>query len=158
MSSLQKVLALIFKRKGKGVLSEKECVFSASIDFRWFTPKEAQHLLDLGLNEGLLERTNGFIKPTFDYNKAEVPLDFRPGKDVLSHREANDQDRPIFPAMLDTIADHSGLKKRDIVARINRTQERLGVDIEVAALAVARDLGLDIVDFIPRVKEEILSR
>lgn len=158
MSSLQKVLALIYKRKGKGVLSEKEFVFSASIDFRWFTPKEAQLLLDLGLRDKLLERTNGFIKPTFDYKKIDVPLDFRPGKDALSHREENDQERPIFPKMLDTIADYSGLKKRDVVARINRAQERLGVDIEVAALAVARDLGLDIDELIPRVKEEILSR
>lgn len=158
MSALKKVLALIYKRKGKGVLSEKEFVFSASIDFRWFTPKEAQHLLDLGLKEKLLERTNGFIRPTFDYKKVDVPLDFRPGKDVLSHGGEDDRERPIFPTMLDAIADHSGLKKREVVARINRAQERLGVDIEVSALAVARDLGLDIIEFIPRVKEEILSR
>jgi hypothetical protein len=158
MNSLQQVLALIFKRKGKGVLSEKEFVFSASIDYRWFTPKDAQLLLDLGLKNNLLEKTNGFIKPTFDYKKIDVPLDFRPSKDVLSLPSAVDQDKPLFPRMLDEIARHSGMKRRDVVARINHTQERAGVDIEVAALVVAMDLGMEIEDLISEVREEIISR
>lgn len=155
MGSLQQVLALLFKRKGKGVLSEKEFVFSASIDFRWFTPKEAQQLLDLGLRNRLLERTNGFIKPTFDYKRVEVPLDLRPGKEVLTPLE---DDQPLFPRLLDKISRDSGLKKREIVARINRIQERLGVDIEVAALVAAQDLGLPIETMIPEVKREISLR
>jgi hypothetical protein len=158
MSSLQQVLALIFKRKGKGVLSEKEFVFSASIDFRWFTPKEAQLLLDLGLRNKLVEKTNGFIKPTFDYKKIDVPLDFRPSKDVLSQPEAVDQEKPLFPRMLDEITKYSGMKRRDVVARINHTQERVSVDIEVAALVVAKDMGMDIKDLILEVREEIISR
>ncbi|HUV24862.1 MAG TPA: DUF2240 family protein [Methanomassiliicoccales archaeon] len=158
MNSLQQVLALIFKRKGKGVLSEKEFVFSASIDYRWFTPKDAQLLLDLGLKNKLLEKANGFIKPTFDYKKIDVPLDFRPSKDVLSQPSAVDQDKPLFPRMLDEIARHSGMKRRDVVARINHAQERTGVDIEVAALVVAMDLGMEIDNLISEVREEIISR
>jgi hypothetical protein len=158
MSSLQQVLALIFKRKGKGVLSEKEFVFSASIDFRWFTPKEAQLLLDLGLRNKLIEKTNGFIKPTFDYKKIDVALDFRPSKDVLSQPSSADKDEPLFPRMLEEIARFSGMKRRDVVAKINHAQERVGVDIEVAALIVAKDLGMDITDQIPEVREDIISR
>jgi hypothetical protein len=45
-----------------------------------------------------------------------------------------------------------------VVARINHTQERVSVDIEVAALVVARDIGMDIKDLIQDVREEIISR
>jgi hypothetical protein len=44
------------------------------------------------------------------------------------------------------------------VARINKMQERLGVDVEVAALVIASDLGEDVSDLVGPVREEILSR
>jgi len=157
MDDLQRVLALMFKRKGKSVLSEKEFVFSASIDFRWFTPKEAQRLLEKGLESKLLERSNGFIRPSFDYKKVDVSLNHRPDKNVLIDAEIG-REKPLFPTILDLISRDSGLQRREIVARINRVQEQLGVDIEVASLVMARDLGIDIGKLIPEVREEILGR
>jgi hypothetical protein len=158
MKVLQQVLALVFKRKGKGVLSEKEFVFSASIDFRWFTPKEAQRLLDMGIEADLLERSNGFIKPRFDYKKVDVPLDFRPGRDMLTEPSPVEGGRPLFPTILELITSGSELQRREAVARINKVQERLDVDIEVASLVVARGLGIEIGEFISPVRDEILSR
>jgi hypothetical protein len=157
MSELQQILALIFKRKGKGVLTEKEFVFSASIDFRWFTPKEAQRLLNMGLEKKLLERSNGFIKPSFDYKAVDVALDFRPEKDMLTESKPK-EDMPLFPTILELISRNSGLQRREAVARINKIQERLGVDIEVASLVLARDLDIDISDLVPRAMDEVLSR
>jgi hypothetical protein len=63
----------------------------------------------------------------------------------------------LFAQLVQVISD-KGLKKRDAVARINRTQERLGVDVEVAALLVAKDLGADISSFLEPVRKEILTR
>jgi len=148
---------LIFKRKGKGVLTEKEFVFSASIDFRWFTPKEAHRLLDMGIEANLLERSNGFIKPSFDYKAVDVPLDLRPDKDMLTEPETIEV-KPLFPTILDLISSSSGLQRREAVARINKIQERLDVDIEVASLVLARDLDIDIEELIPREMDEVLSR
>jgi hypothetical protein len=156
MNVLQQVLALIFKRKGKGMLSEKEFVFSASIDFRWYTPKEAQRLLERGLETELLERSDELIRPTFDYKKVELPLDFKPDKDILT--EPSNGSEPLFPTILETVCQESGLNRREVVARINKVKERLGVDIEVAGLVVASDLEIDIHGLIPRAKEEIISR
>ncbi len=155
MGELETCLAVLFKRKGKNILSEKEFVFSASIDFRWFTPKEAQTLLDLGIKRGLLAKTDGFVKPNFDYKETDVPLSFRPSKEVLVEEK---EDPSHFAKILARISDKSGMKKRDAVARINKLQEKLGVDVEVAALALAQDLGADTSDLLPKVEEEILKR
>jgi len=155
LGDIETCLALLFKRKGKNILSEKEFVFSASMDFRWFSPKEAQALLEMGIKRGLLERTDGMVKPAFDYKTIEIPVNYRPCKDLLKEVEP---DVSLFSIILDEMAKASGQKKRDLVAKVNRVQDRLGVDIEVAALALAKDMGMDIFTYAERVKKEILAR
>ena len=155
MGDLETCLALLFKRKGKNILSEKEFVFSASMDFRWFSPKEAQALLEMGIKRGLLERTDGMVKPAFDYKTIEIPVNYRPCKDLLKEVEP---DVSLFSLILDEMAKASGQKKRDLVAKVNRVQDRLGVDIEVAALSLAKEMGIDISPYVERAKREIVAR
>jgi hypothetical protein len=155
MGELETSLAVLFKRKGKNVITDTEFIFTVSFDFRWFTPKEAQALLDIAIKRGLLSRTEEFLKPTFDYKDIEVSLSFRPSKDVLT---GGKEELSLFAQLVQSISEKSGLKKRDAVARVNRTQERLGVDVEVAAVVVAKDLGIDVAPFLEPVKKEILGR
>jgi hypothetical protein len=155
LGDLETCLALLFKRKGKNILSEKEFVFSASMDFRWFSPKEAQALLEMGIKRGLLERTDGMVKPAFDYKTIEIPVNYRPCKDLLKEVEP---DVSLFSLILDDMAKASGQKKRDLVAKVNRVQDRLGVDIEVAALSLAKEIGIDVAPYVERAKREIMAR
>lgn len=155
MGELETSLAVLFKRKGKNVLTETELIMSVSLDFRWFTPREAQTFLDIAIKRGLLTRTEEFLKPSFDYKDIDAPLSFRPSKDVLT---GDREELSLFAQLIQSIADKGGLKKRDAVARVNRTQERLGVDVEVAAVLVAKDLGVDVAPYLEQVKKEILSR
>jgi hypothetical protein len=154
MEELMTCLALVFKRKGKSVLAEKELVFSVSMDYRWFTPKEAQRLLEIGLKNGLLTRTDGLIKPTFDYKKVEIPINFRPSKRVL---EEVREEPSLFSTILNRIAI-AGIPRREAVAKINKIQEKLGVDVEVAALAYAKEAGVNIDDLFDEVWKEVASR
>ena len=41
MDELRDAIALLFKRKGRDELSEREFVLSASMDLRWFPPRDA---------------------------------------------------------------------------------------------------------------------
>ena len=155
MGELETCLALLFKRKGKTVLTEKEFVFAASMDFRWFSPKEAQVLLETGIKRGLLARQDGYVKPDFNYKEVEIPINFKPCKEVLKDIEP---EQSVFATILEETSKVSGQKKRDIVARINKVQEKLGVDIEVAALSVAKENGVEISPYIERVRKELLQR
>lgn len=155
MGELETCLAVLFKRKGKNVMTETEFMLTVSFDYRWFTPKEAQTLLDVSVKRGLLTRTEEFLKPTFDFKDVEASLSFRPSNEVLS---ADREEASLFAQLVQLISDKGGLKKRDAVARINRAQERLGVDVEVAAVLVAKDLGIDVDPYLEPVKKEILGR
>lgn len=155
MGELETCLGVLFKRKGKNVMTETEFMLTVSFDYRWFTPREAQTLLDISVKRGLLVRTEEFLRPNFDIKEVEASLSFRPTKEVLS---GDKEEVSLFAQLIQLISDKGKLKKRDAVARVNRAQERLGVDVEVAAVLVARDLGADVSPFLEPVRKEILAR
>jgi len=157
MTDLEKSIALLFRRKGKDFLTEKEFVFSASMDLRWFSPKDAQRLLDVGISGGFLQKKNGNIVPTFDTTLVEVPLDYKPGKEIFEHLPKKNQD--FFSEIVEKIVRTKSVPKREVVSKVNRKQELLGIDVEPAALLVASDYGLCVESsFIERATSEILHR
>ncbi len=157
MSELQDTIALLFRRKGKQVLTEKEFVFSASMDLRWFSPKDAQRLLDVGLTGGYLQRKNGDVFPTFDCSVTDVPLDYRPSKTVLDQAAKRQTD--LFSEIVDRIVKAKSVSKREVVSKVNKKQELLGIDVEPAVLLVASDYGVSVENaFIERAQSEILGR
>lgn len=158
MSDLEKSITMLFRRKGKGSLTEQEFVSSASFDLRWFSPKDAQKLLDLSLSGGHLKRKNGQVMPTFDLSGIDVPLDYKPSKQVLDAPVRRGH-ADLFSEIVDRIVRTKAVPKREVVSKVNKKQEMLGIDVEPAALLVASDYGLQVDNaFIERAESEILSR
>ena len=154
---MEKSIAVLFKRKGKEFLTEKEFVFSASMDMRWFSPKEAQKMLDAGIEGGLLKKTNGNVLPTFDFHDVSVPIDYKPTPEVLKTTVRRSKD--LFSELVETISKSKSISKREVVSRVNKKQEMMGIDIEPAALLVACDYGLSVDnDYIERAANEVLGR
>jgi len=157
MSDIEMSIAVLFRRKGKDTLTEQEFVSSASFDLRWFSPKDAQKLLDLSLSGGHLRRVGGHISPAFDLASIDVPLDYRPPKRVLEAHTRRHVD--LFSEIVDRIARTMSVSKREVVSKVNKKQEMLGIDVEPAALLVASDYGIQVGSaFIERAGSEILSR
>jgi hypothetical protein len=158
MTELEKSIAVLFRRKGKDLLTEREFVFSASMDLRWFSPKDAQRLLDAALTGGYLQKKNGSLLPTFDCDKVEVPLDYRPTKNVLDVKKTAGS-KDLFSEIVEDIVRSRSVPKREVVSKVNRKQEVLGIDVEPAALLVACDYGMPVDgSYIERAASEILSR
>ena len=207
MGELEKTIAVVFKRGGKNVMSEKEFVLAITMNFRWaggfkLDPSRAQQVLDAGLARGFLTKQEGMVKPNFDYREFEIQMNYKPTEAILTElkegtvradtaplepredapalvpptpalNKVKDQEatpseqRPpaspsvvtqsLFARLVDDIAKTSGLKRNDVVARINRVQEKLGTESIVAALAVARDNGIDIAKYFKEAKEEIVK-
>jgi hypothetical protein len=157
MTDLERSIALLFRRKGKDFLTEKEFVFSASMDLRWFSPKDAQKLLDIGISGGYLQKKNGNIVPTFDTTVIEVPLDYKPSREIFEQLPKKNQD--FFSEVVEKIVRTKSVPKREVVSKVNRKQELLGIDVEPAALLVASDYGLCVENsFIERATSEVLHR
>ena len=83
-------------------MSEREFVLSASMDMHWFPPRDAQRLLQLGLETKLLESQGGAIRPAFDVSSVEVPRDYIPTSAILEVPTPVSED--IFLRIVDAIA------------------------------------------------------
>ncbi len=153
MDDLRYAIALLFKRKGREELTEREFVLSASMDLRWFPPRDAQRLLQLGLETKLLESHGGNIRPAFAIDAVDVPRDFVPTSKTLDVPTPVSED--VFLRIVDALVAHTKSDRRGIIATINAVQEKMDVDIEVAALVAARQAGLDAAGFLAPVKAHL---
>ncbi len=152
MEALKRTIALLFRRKGRNRMSEQEFVLSASMDLRWFPPKEAQRLLDLSVLKGLVTLEKGGVEPAFDLEAVEVPLHFVPTTDML--QDASD----LFDRLLDEITRAASRPRKDLAARVNSIQRWMGVYVEVAALLAGEELTVDLTSFYPDVEAMIRAR
>ncbi|MFQ5986704.1 MAG: DUF2240 family protein [Thermoplasmata archaeon] len=152
MEDLRRTIVLLFGRKGGERMSVREFVLSASMDLRWFPPKEAQRLLDLSVKKGLLTVEEGDVEPTFDMKAVEVPMGFVPTPEVL--QDAGD----LIDRILDEIVRSTSTPRKELAARINAIQRGLGVTIEVAALLAGREVGADLANLHPEVEESLRAR
>ena len=155
MSEIEVALAQLFRKKGKSALTEKEFVFAASLDLRWFTPKEAQKFLDISVESELLAQDGDKIKPTFDYKNMEIPKGYAPTTELL---QSSVKPKGIFLKIVDQISTEKDVPSKDIISAVNQTQDRMNVAVEVAALIVARQYGVDISEYIDQVEEDIGTR
>ncbi len=149
MEDLKRTISLLFRRQGRERMSERDFVLSASMDLRWFPPKEAQRLLDLSVQKGLVTVVEGGVEPTFDLGAVEVPLNFVPTTEVL--QDAGD----LFERILDAIARAADAPIKDLAARINWIQDGMGIYVEVAALLAAREIEVDVSGFYPEVEARV---
>jgi len=145
--SLRRAVAVPFRAKGRESLSESEFVVALSLDRDWFSPEQAKRLVDVAVTEGLLERGDDEVSPTFAPREVSVPDGFVPDDDVLRQRSN-------FERALDAIVE-SGVEKQTAVAGVNSLQAELGVTVEAAAVVYARREGVDIGDVADRATTEL---
>ena len=134
-------------------MSEREFVLSASMDLRWFPPRDAQRLLQLGLETKLLEAHDGTIRPVFDVAAIEVPRDYVPSAAILETPTPAGED--LFVRIVDAIAAKTGADRKAIIAIVNGVQEKMDVEIEIAALIAARQAGIDVGPFLSPAKARL---
>lgn len=153
MDELRYAIAMLFKRKGRDELTEREFVLSASMDLRWFPPRDAQRLLQLGMETKLLESRGGNIRPAFPVESIDIPRDFVPTAKTLEVATPASED--VFLRIVDAIVAHTDSDRRSVIATINAVQEKMDVDVEVAALVAARQAGLDVAPYLGPVKAHL---
>ncbi|TMB77950.1 MAG: DUF2240 family protein [Chloroflexi bacterium] len=134
-------------------MSEREFVLSASMDLRWFPPRDAQRLLQLGLETKLLESQGGAIRPAFDVSAVEVPRDYIPTSAILEVPTPASAD--VFLRIVDAIVAKTRTDRKSVIASVNAVQEKLDVEVEVAALVAAHQMGVDATPFVPTVKNRL---
>ncbi|MCL2607110.1 MAG: DUF2240 family protein [Methanomassiliicoccaceae archaeon] len=162
MDGLKLTAAAFFRSKGKSVVTEKEFIMGISMDLRWMRPADTEELLSLLLAEGHLEKDGEYLRPAFDIHGTDVPLMFRPPDDLVKGKMG--KHRPAAPPADDLLSELMakveplGMKRKEFIVSVNAIQKRINVDIEIAALLMLREKGVDISGYIDASYELIRSR
>ena len=151
---LKNAVALLYKKKSKDVLSEKELELMITMDLRWFTPKDARSLIELAQTSGLVKKQKDGLKITFDWRSRDIPLGFAPSEAIFETAAH----RSCFTAIIDSIEKHAKKPRPDIVAEINKKQGNFNVAIEIAGLLVGQSYNIYMSEFYELVEKELMSR
>jgi hypothetical protein len=147
--SLRRAVAVPFREKGTESLSASQFVVALSLDRDWFSPEQAKRLVDVATSEGLVERTDDDLRPTFEPRDVDVPDGFVPDEDVLRQRST-------FERVLAAVVE-SGVEKRTAVAEINQLKADLAVTTEAAAVVYARRNDVAVADLADRAAGELVA-
>lgn len=159
--------AAVFRILGKEVATVDEFVMEVSLGQKWFAPSEAKTLLEVLRKSGSVEVRDGYVRPAPRLSEVEVPLAYRPAKEILSAAPAEKDAEPKavkkgpgaerkegqdpFPALV-AAATEAGVQRREFIQESNRISRELDIDISAAALIALRDAGVDIGPHVGRVR------
>ncbi len=91
--------------------------------------------------------------------KPNASIDKAAGKaDAVAATAAKPESLPVFIRIVQAIEKESGLDKRKVIARTNSLREELDIEIETAALLVARELSVPMDSYYSLVQTELVSR
>lgn len=152
MNELTYTVAQIFKRRGVKDLKENDFIFGLSMDLKWLPPDLARKALKKAEEEGLVKREGDILKPVFDVYAVEVPFGFQPDKTIF-------EEKTVFDKIVERIVTGTGKDKREVIAQINKKQEKLFklFEIEVSALLVAKECDIPIEDLAEEAYKQLIS-
>ena len=160
------------------MFTESLLLMGMSMDLRWMSYSDAKAVLKAMLSQGLLERSGDMIRAAFDVSEIDVPVAYRPSKDLIascvsgivvpapmsvtkSEKESVEKSQPtmsvqedLMPTLMQRALD-AGMQRKDFIGQSNSLSRKLGIFIEAAALYVLRDNGADVSDLTDRVYESV---
>lgn len=156
MEKLKEVIAFLYNRAGKEELTAQELRLAMSMDLRWFSPKEAEEIVDLFQNKRLLVRKgSGGLRPAFKYKNLTIDRDLHPTKEELL---GGSGDEPLFVRMVGHITDRADDEKRNVISRVNRKAGEMGIEVEAAVMLVGDEMGVDMSPFADEALVAIASK
>jgi len=143
MSDLKYIVAIPFKKKAEKTLKEKEFIFILSIDLNWYSPIEAKKIIKMAEENKLLKRENDNLSIEFDFSEIQISPNFKPTKEIF-------KEKLILDRIIDRIALKTNLDKKEIISMIDKKNTQFSelINIDICALLVAIDYGVDITDFL----------
>jgi hypothetical protein len=132
------IIAFLFNRSGKPVLTESEVYLPLSMELGWFSTSEAQEFVSHAVAQGLLAKEDGMLRPTFPIETIAIPVGFIPRKKTFPKKKKQVQDVPVLEAIVYWISEKTGRDSEEVHEEIARIAAEKEIIPEVAALYVAR--------------------
>jgi len=157
----KQIIAFVFNRSGKKHLQDSEIYLTISMELKWCSPKIAKDFVTNACAVGLLGKDGEEVSPLFDPHGILIPLGFRPTEEmfVLGNNQQNIEvyeQKNAIDMLIERIQDKTSLDKKLIRDEIQVLAEKKQLHVYSAAAILARSYEVNIVDIVPKLKEEAL--
>jgi hypothetical protein len=155
----KQIIAFVFNRSGKKHLQESDVYLTISMELKWCSPKIAKDFVSNACVVGLLGKDGEEVTPLFDPHAILIPLGFRPTEEMFvlgnnqQHIEVYEQKKAI-DMLIERVLKKTSLDKGLIRDEIQALSEKKHLYEYSAAAILARSYEVNIVDIIPKLKEE----
>ncbi len=155
----KQIIAFVFNRSGKKSLQDSEVYLTISMELKWCSPKIAKEFVSNACVVGLLGKEEEEITPLFDPQAILIPLGFRPTEEmfVLGNNQQRIEvyeQKNAIDMIIERVQNKTSLGRVVIQDEIQALIEKKQLHAYSAAAILARSYGVNIVDIIPKLKEE----
>jgi len=154
-SEVETIIAFLFKRSGKEELTPSDLYLPLSMDLQWFTPNQAKTFVNMALQQKLLIKKEGKLKPSFAYEKIVVPIGFRPSKKPIEEKEVKEEKLDAIKTIISRIVEKTGLDEKSVTEKIKDFEKEKNIRLEVAALLVSKEYDVDVDDCFDEIEEKL---
>ena len=132
-------------------MSKSELIHTLSFDLKFFSHDTSKKVVEYAAKNKVVGGEDK-IRPLFDLDSIEVQPNFKPDVKKLFSSS-------LFDELIEKIAEKIGKSHSEVVAMINERQEKFSnlLAAEVVALIMAKEVGIDIVDYVDKVEKEVLG-
>lgn len=153
--ALGRLVAYVFSASGSRRIREEDWVRIVSLERKWLPPSKARLAADAARRAGLLRNAGAeHYEMGLEAEGWPLPVDYRPDPKELDEALADGvpaaaSGLPLFRRIVRSVSEQTGQGEAEIVAKINQSplSGQGLIRAEVAALAYARVLGIDVSAF-----------
>ena len=134
-------------------LTEEKIVGALSYDLRWFQPGEAKRIVGIMIERGYLKKSREDVfTVTSIIDNVTLPLMYMPNREKIVELL---KPQPLAIRLATYISNHTGKKINEVIAEGNKLQEIYNIHLAVALLLIAKELKLNIKEYIPAIRDEL---
>jgi hypothetical protein len=152
--TLSLTIAAAFRHSGRDALKRNEIVYFLTFDRKWMSGEQANLLLKIALDRGLIIQEGEMLVPAPDIRNLQVPLGFKPDSGIFDHND------PV-QNLIERIASATGRSVSEVVASGNVIIRDVfdGNLLPAAALViVAKEEGVPYEDVINDLVSSVLKK
>jgi hypothetical protein len=160
-NDLQIIIAFIFRRSGRSVLSASDIYLPLSMELNWYSITDSKNLVKHAIEKNILKKEGELLRPNFDYINLKIPVGFSPSKDILQQEgkiksiEIEDDRPDLLKRIVEKISKKSGEKNEDILKNIEKISKEKNIFVEVAALLECKDYDIDFNEFLSDIEKSL---
>lgn len=150
--TLQLTIAAPFRITGKERLKKTEIIFFFNMDRHWMTREEAERVISMSVDEGLIKKDGDYYTISEELSKTEIPLGFKPSSDIFDKKD-------YIQTIAGMIAKQKEIEINAVISEMNaviRDEFDGNLTPEAAIVILAREYGVPFEEYLFELKKSIV--